>query len=426
MKSQLLAGAARVEISIPDNFFPYRSFKGRLLTGQHDPLYVRCLFLQNDNVEALLLSMDLGDLGDIEWWQEQLSGIYGVPKEYIWLTVTHNHEAPHVSDSYHQEVVDVEKTAQFGQWVWDSTRQAVEQARAALTPSRVAYGTGRCEINVNRDLKCGNHYTIGVHSHGISDKTVSVMRFDTLQGEAIAYWVNYPVHGCVMFDAKIKDGGMLVSGDLPGATSRIVEERVPGAVALWNSAAAADQNPRYLACRQVMEPDGTLRTVDAGEAGYLLLQVQAENLADEVLLVAAHMPEGEAAVDIRGIQKIYTVPGQEKLEGPMSQATSDYQYRNGPPVRMHLSVLSLNDNALVGIPGEIVCSIGLQLKDALLSKYENVIVVTHCNGSISYMSDDRGFANRTFEAVRSHVRRGCAQKAIIDGAMELAETLEKT
>lgn len=426
MKSQLLAGAARVEIPIPEDFFPYRSFKGRLLTGMHDPLCVRCLFLQNESDKALLVSMDLGDLGEIGWWQERVSEIAGVPKEHIWMTVTHNHEAPHVSDSYHQEVVDEEKTWQFGHRVWECTRQAVEEAGAALVPCRMSYGTGCCEINVNRDVRCGSHYTIGVNPHGISDKTVSVLRFDSMEGRPVACWINYAVHGCVMFNALLKDGGMLVSADLPGATSRMVEERFPGMVAVWSSGAAADQNPRYLACRPVWGPDGILRSVDAKEAGYLLLEVQAENLADEVSLVMERMPEGEAFVDIRGMQKIYTVPGQIKLEGPMSQATADYEYQDGPPVQMHLSLLCLNDKAMVGIPGEIVCRIGLQLKDALLGKYENVVVVTHCNGSISYMSDDYGFANRTFEAVRSHVRRGCAQKAIIDGTMELAETLEKT
>ncbi len=415
-------GAARAKIEIPDDFFPYRSFKGRFFTGQRDDIHVRCIILESNGDGALLISIELGDLGDIDMWLEKISRESGVPAGNIFITVTHNHEAPHVSDSYNQTVVDVEKTRLFGEYVWNATSDAIRTAKKNMKPGRMAYGTGSCDININRDLIINNRSVMGPNRHGISDKTVAVMKFEDLDGEPVAYFINYAVHGCIMFPSPVKGGGMLVTGDLPGETSRYIEQKHNDrVVALWTSGAAGDQNPRYMANRTTFDSNGNMvRQEDALEAGYLLVQVQAESLADEVLLVASNMKKTFSQLGIKGIHKKYIVPGQKKVKNPF-QIPEDYVYEDGDPVNLHLSVLLIGNVALVGIPGEIVCSIGLKLKESL--PYRNVVAVTHCNGSISYMSDEYGFENRTFEAVVSHVKRGCAEDAIINGASEMIDTV---
>jgi hypothetical protein len=78
---------------------------------------------------------------------------------------------------------------------------------------------------------------------------------------------------------------------------------------------------------------------------------------------------------------------------------------------------------IVGIPGELVCSIGLQLKYVLLEHFENVLIMTHCNGSITYMSDEFGYENRTYEAVASQLKRGFAEILLTDGFLNMAEIL---
>lgn len=420
-KSGFKVGASKKAIHIPDDFFPYRSFRGRYFTGLHDEIYVRCLFLESEEDRALLLSMELGDLGEIDEWQNRISRISGVPADHIFLSVTHNHAAPHVSDDYNQDVADRGKTEEFGKWVWAAAEEAVREAATRAIPAQMGFGTGSCDINVNRDYIRDGRSIMAPNPRGISDKTVAVMGFEDLEGKPIAYLMNYAVHGAVMFDSDLKDGGMLVSGDLPGETCRIIEKRNDEkVVALFTSGAAGDQIPRYMSHRTVHDGKGGISRIDAREAGWVLLQVQAENLADEVLRVAETMDIFPFEMVLKAAQKKYSVPGQKKTEDPMN-VPEDYRFEDDGPVSMPLGVLMLGPVVLVCVPGEPVCSIGLDMKKTLPLRH--VVVISHCNGSLSYISDDFGYEHLTFEAVVSHFRQGCGRQAIIDGANELLHIL---
>jgi neutral ceramidase len=425
--NSLNIGAARVKISIPPDFFPYRSFRNRLLVGVHDDLYARCIILGNSKTSALILSLELGDLGDIDMWLKKMSQATGIPTGNILITVTHTHEAPHVSDSCNQVVVDVEKTRLFGESVWQAALEAIQTAQRNMRPGKIGYGAGQCDINVNRDFKFKDKYIQGLNPHGPSDKTVFVLKFEDLNGEVIAYFINYAVHGCVVFWNGPEDkDGMLVSGDLPGETSRYIEKRHDDrVVALWCMGVAGDQNPKYTAKRHTFDSQGNIRNINVFEAGYLLMQVQAESLAEEVLLVAANMTKTFSKAVIKGIQKKVMVPGQKKQEKDNYNNLNmidDFIFEDADPVEMHLSLLLINQIALVGIPGEPVCNLGMLLKNTL--PYKNVVVITQCNGSISYISDEAGYEKRTFQATASHLKRGCAEKALVSGTKDMIDELE--
>ena len=69
---------------------------------------------------------------------------------------------------------------------------------------------------------------------------MAVVKFETVSGEPIAVYYNYAVHGVIT--------GQLdqVSGDIPGATSRYIEESFDDqVVAVWSNGAGGDQNPIY-------------------------------------------------------------------------------------------------------------------------------------------------------------------------------------
>ena len=76
----------------------------------------------------------------------------------------------------------------------------------------------------------------GANREGPSDKTVAVLTFERLDGTPIAVYYNYAVHAVIT--------GQLdqVSGDIPGAASRYIEDSFDdNVVALWSSGAAGDQ-----------------------------------------------------------------------------------------------------------------------------------------------------------------------------------------
>jgi len=164
------------------------------------------------------------------------------------------------------------KSLQYKDIFEKATLEATYASRANLQPARMGYGTGRAYINTNRDQKVGDRYLLGYNPDGLSEKTVYVLKFESMSGEHIAFLMSYAVHGVVMFSAITKDGGPEVTGDLPGATSRYVEMHYRNKpVALWTSGAAGDQNPIYMAAYNQEMPDRT----DLGAAGYALLEVQS-------------------------------------------------------------------------------------------------------------------------------------------------------
>src|SRR5918993_587000 len=216
----LRTGAAKVDVT--------PSELPRNTLGVHDRLYARAIVLENGMSSAAMVTVDAGAVSDATWTAvtQQLASEFGIPATHVLLTATHTHSAGGQQGAdYVRKIVE-----------------AVRQAREALVPARVGYGTGASYINVNRqiiDPKTGRWWE-GANREGPSDKTVAVLTFTRATGEPIAVYYNYAVHGVI--------AGQLdeVSGDIPGATSRYIEDASGGSViALWSLGAAGDQNPIY-------------------------------------------------------------------------------------------------------------------------------------------------------------------------------------
>src|SRR6186713_957383 len=218
----LRAGAARVDITPSQGELPKNSH------GILDRLYARAIVLENGASTAALITIDAGAVPDALWQAVtgQLEKELKIPTASVLLTATHTHSAGgQRGPDYVQKIVE-----------------SVRLAQQRLTPARMGYGTGVSYINVNRqiiDAKTGRWWE-GPNREGPSDKTVAVLKFETLSGEPIAVYYNYAVHGVIT--------GQLdqVSGDIPGATSRYIEESFGDkVVAVWSNGAGGDQNPIY-------------------------------------------------------------------------------------------------------------------------------------------------------------------------------------
>lgn len=422
----LKAGAGKAAIGYPEHFFPYRGFRGRKLLGVHDDIYVRVLLLEKESKRYLIISLELGDITDE--WASEISEKTGIPADHIWFTVTHNHDAPYANSTWGEFVPDAEKTEPFCRCCIDAILKAVTAAQNSLCPARLRYGEGQAYVNVNRDVKyTGNQpeftspYVMAKNIHGYSDHTVSVLEFVDECDKTFAYVIGYAVHSSALFQQFWgEDGGMLVSGDLSGAAMRYVEDR-SDAIAIHLLGAAGDQNARFNVIEPVFDRDGNVHNVNRSEAGYGMVDAMAEEWGSEVLLAA------KTAVDVptdavAAAKVTITVPTKEKYQGgpPMSLPIG-YEWKLTGETDMTLSMLRIGSLALLGIPGELVARAGTNIKNALLDRgFAHAVVVTQCNGSVSYMSDEDGYAKKTFAAVQSHFAPGIAER-ILDGALALAD-----
>ena len=399
-KGSLRAGAARVDITpAPDAALQMSGYAGRTegFKGIHDDLNVRAIVVDDGTSQAALISCEVIGLSNALW--EKITGRLvqetGIPRDNIILASVHTHSAPSTG-VYSNGPLEPKQTAYVAK-LEDAIVESVRQAKARLQPAAAGSGTGKANVNANRRARDGSGgWMLGNNPDGVSDKTVAVVKFETLSGEPFAILSNYGCHATILGQANYQ-----ISSDLAGATARYVEKHYAGKViSPWTSGTAGDQDPIYRT--------GTdFRNVEA--LGGIL--------GEEVVRVADSIKTTTRA-KIFGMQKVVSCPGKRTVQAP--GAGREYRTEDADPVSIRLSLLLINDIAITGVSGEVLTNIGLRLKRG--SPFNRTIMVTHCNGSSGYLPDDAAYDQVSYEITTTRVKRGCAEDAIVNGLLDLMGT----
>lgn len=390
-ENQLLVGAAVRDVTpTKDNGLlpiPGSGREPKTYVDVIDPMHTRVIAMQMGEDVALVVCTEtgVGPTGYIV--AEALSAHTGVPVDSIFCIATHSHAAPEVKSEFSLEPEEGEEVDNSILWARYTVAQildAADEALANLQPVTVGIGYSESYINANRNrtyyLEDGSSYlNLGLNLAGVTDHTLTVLQFSDEEGNPVAFIVNYPVHGTTMIDNTYFDGEPGISADIPGQISTLLEERYPGCVAMWTSGAAGDQNP--IVSNQLMYPDpetGDMVEVYVGEVG-IMKYLSYINFADTLQAIAAVEP-----VDVDAIGFAYGKTEIPNEEGSPSETFT-----------LDLQVLRLGDVAIVGSPGELYTSLGLDIKEA--SPLENTIVMdlvwTKADSYNFYILDDEGREN---------------------------------
>jgi neutral ceramidase len=417
----LRVGAAKVDITPGAGELPKTGY------GILDRLYARAIVVDNGAASAALVTVDAIAIPEPLWQtvSQLIEKDLGIPATHVLLTATHTHSPG-------------------GQRGPDYARKIVEAVRVAqqrLAPGRVGYGTGASYINVNRqiiDPQTGR-WSEGPNREGPSDKTVAVVTFETPTGEPIAVYYNYAVHGVIT--------GQLdqISGDIPGAASRYVEESFDDkVVAVWSNGAGGDQNPIYFQqtydLRDIRIKDYATRGIDISNAmppggqglnrsdpavARLMNQQRqmvasmGQFLGEEVLSVLRRIERLAVAAPITGAVTTVTCPGRERTnEG---RAGVEGTYKDAPPVEIRVGLLRVGDVMIGAVNAEVFNAIAQRLKRE--SPFTATIMTTLTNGSArsGYIPDDQSYGRHTFEVLSSRLKPGCAEAGIVKGILRLID-----
>jgi hypothetical protein len=415
----LRVGAAKVDVTPSERDLPRNS------QGVLDHLYARAIVLDTGTARAALISVDAGAIPDPLWQavSRQLDTELQIPPANVLLTATHTHSAGGGrGPDYAQKIVE-----------------SVRLARQKLAPARVGFGTGVSYINVNRQIidPKTHRWWEGPNYEGPSDKTVAVIKFETLGGEPIAVYYNYAVHAVL--------AGQLdqVSADIPGAASRYVEDSFDDRiVALWSSGAAGDQNPIYFQqtydLREIRIKDYATRGIDISNAmppggeglnrkdptvARLMNQQRqmvtsmGQFLGEEVMHVMRGIERTETAVRLSGSDTTVQCPGRERTN--QGRAGFEGTYKDAAPVAIRLGLLRIGDVMIGAVNAEVFNPIAQRLKRE--SPFARTMMATLTNGSArsGYIPDDASFGKYTFEVLSSRLQPGCAESAIVNGILDL-------
>jgi hypothetical protein len=420
-QTTLRVGAAKVDVTPASNALP-QNYLGIL-----DHIYSRAIVIDNGSATAALITVDAGGVQDAIWQAvtKQLESELGIPAKNVLLTATHSHSIPgQAAGPYAQKIVE-----------------SARMAKQRLAPARIGYGTGVSYINVNRNIidPKTRRWWEGPNYEGPSDKTVAVIKFESLSGEPLAVYYNYAMHGVAAGQLD------LVSGDAPGTTSKYIEDSFDDkVVALWSSGAAGDQNPIYFQqtydLREIRIKDYAKRGIDIsnsmppGGQGLnkkdptviklmnqqkQMILSMGQFLGEEVMHVMRGMERTESSIRVDGRFKTVSCPGRERTnEG---RAGFPGEYKEAGPVDIRLGLLRLGDIMIGAVNAEVFNPIAQRLKNE--SPYARTMMATLTNGSArsGYIPHDAGFGMYTFEVLSSRLQPGCAESAIVNGILDLME-----
>jgi hypothetical protein len=205
----------------------------------NDPLYVKALALDDGTTKMVIITLDvvaieeIGPIknGYLEKVRSQIQKDLNIKPSNVLVNVSHCHGIVR-SD------------------VADLTVQAVKQACSNMVALNVGVGTGfenRVMENRRYIMKDGSQADVRrayslppddeIASIGPIDPEIGILRFDRKNGKTLAVVYNFAVHPI----EGVPNGGN--TADMIGFASKVIEENVDGAMALFIQGCAGDINP---------------------------------------------------------------------------------------------------------------------------------------------------------------------------------------
>ena len=416
--SPFKAGAARVNITPAPDALP--SGYNMIL----DSIYTKAVVIENGSTIAALISVDIVALDKSIWGNvtDRISKEIGIPTENIFLSPSHSHSAtilaPPPQPSGQNTPVDP-KIAENITKVENAIVEVARKAKANLQPARIGFGTGTSYLNVNRDVIDPETrlWRQGPNYDGPSDKTVSVIKFESTSGDLIAVYVNYAMHANWMYLSGA------ISAGLPGGITKYIEEYYKNfyddnVVALWSMGAAGDQNPVHFMSFIGRDADGE-KADEAFELRARMINSIGQVIGEEVIRVLQLTKRMHDGISIYGSQKIVSCPGRIRTDTNNREGKPG-TYIDGDPVKIRLSLLKLGDIVLTATDGDCYNAIFQRLKKE--SPYSEILMASHTNGSgTGYIPSDDAFVRYTFQVLSSALKPGCAENSIVNGLLDMMD-----
>ncbi len=367
----MLCGAAKSKIT-PDAALIHdlNGLGGVVFSQVLDDLYVRALVLDDGNNRLLFVVFDLDKAPWPERYLPMLSRLADIPEENITLAAIHTHTAPVTGwrpmegpNFIEHKPEHIQKaTKEYEAFLETTVRETVQSAISNLQPVRLGWSTGESYININRladyyvrredgsiEVKIG----LGQNPAVPVDRTLFVLKAESLDGELVACLINYPMHNCVMIGNRCgEDGGTLLSSDLGGNVCQLLETNYPGCTALWTSGAAGDVNP--VMSNEIFYPDpctGEQRSyiLPAGDtAPCMMLEVLAARHYADIQQVLENTYCNSEDIKLTGMVQWAEMPGS-----------------GGIPYKIRVHLMKLGKIAFWGLGGELYSSIGKAITQAL-------------------------------------------------------------
>ncbi len=212
---------------------------GRPAEGVHDQLHAKVLYFRDGDRRMALITTDLRSCTPEFKTQIVSKTPDAFTHDNVFVCASHTHSGPSMYPEKFWQL-------QFGKYdpavvlnMSDAVARAVRDAVESAQPARIGFGTARAP-GFTRNRRWGYH-TEAREAAGEKPSTnpvLWVMRVDSMDGDCRALVVNFATHPTIL-----GADNMELSAEWPGVLQRELEDRFPGATALFFNGALGDQSP---------------------------------------------------------------------------------------------------------------------------------------------------------------------------------------
>jgi hypothetical protein len=447
--SGLRAGVGRADITPPVGI-PAGGWGNQLheiSEGNDLELWATVLVVEGDDgAGAAIVDLDLCILDDAQSARARaiVAAAAGLPVECVAVGTTHNHSVPvtlELGGAWIRR--NRELVAPYVDSVFDAIGRAAAAASTSAVPVRVGAATGRSPLAVNRRMTTPDGgVTVGLEPEGVSDPTLTVVRLDGDDDRPVATIVHYACHPIIL-----GADNTFVTPEYPGIVKRVVEAAV-GGHCLFVQGACGDVGPSELFVADLrtyrrlgamigheaagtafragwrrhrqrarrgepsawiasfeyerdLEPDASVSVTqetlplplraDLGDPKRL--RADAERCEDEAYAAReAGAPDGE----------VRELTVRTKLARMRAERGHALRGLDAYPLLVH--GVRLGPVALVGVPVELFCEIGMAIRDG--SPFPTTLVSGYWNGYRNYLPTDAERSRGGYEIDISPFERG--------------------
>jgi len=387
----LTANVARVDFTPPMSMKAslggYGARMSKPAEGVHDRVWLKCVVLNDGDKKIAIITAD-----SLCFPQPVRQAVMAKLKENdvkideVLILPSHSHNSFDLFALHPKNIFRIPQIGIFQQAAFDHVVnklvEVITKANGDFKPVKV--GTGRIQLNGwNRNRR----------GAGTTDPDFTLTRIDTLDGKPLAAIVFWSAHPTFLSPKE-----MLFSGDWPGALQRTLESLIgQGVTVMYANGAQGDQSPtpRHYSGESNWEKAGDYGR-DVAIQGYKLWQ----NIATS------------EAPALSWKRTTFKLPGRKKHKDFMKIGGAEYGILDKgldvmlmaifPTESQTLSV-RLGDLQIVGIPGEMISELGLEVKKQVAAstgaKY--VVIGGLADEWVSYILSEKEYQKGGYEATIS-------------------------
>jgi hypothetical protein len=444
-------GIAQIDFTPPAGLPLMGNFRDDYLgRGTHDPLGAKAVVFEGEHghrAAVLALDVCMLDRHNVATVRRAIGQTSGVPPENVLVHATHTHSAPAPSPRF-MLGLDYTPFRSAAEAFLTHAAQAVAVAERDLADASLAFGCSREDrLAFNRRLRRRDGTTqmnwealasgfdpTGVDgAWGAVDPRVACLAVHR-DGRTVATAVNYALHPAIL-----AGDNWLYSADYPGALAEAMA-RIHGEPLVNVFLNGCCGNVNHVDYQDPQQGRGFSMTQ---RVGYMLAAAAAEALRTRKPVAGEEVAVLSRRVSLERMK----ISEQERRRCEEVKARTDGQPLAGlvdglpeahfanvrlamynvqhQPDEVEVMAIRVGDLAIVGLPGEVFCELGMEIRRR--SKAPHTVVVELSNDAIGYLPTRESFAQGGYEpTVGSTFYEPGAGERLAEAAIEqIAELFRK-